>query len=803
MKDVTHVLRSLAKSPGFTVAVVLTLALGIGANTAIFSVVNAVLLRPLPYPDPDRLMVLWENNARQGLDQEQVSAATYLDWRERSDFFEGMAAYRYWGYTLTGGEEPERITSLRVSPALFPVLGSRAELGRLFSPEEESPGNEHVVVLSHGFWARRFGSDPAIVDRTIQLDGEPHTVVGVMPAGFEFPPDDAEVEIWSPLTMSLENLPSRPHRMYNVIGKLRSGASLQQASSEMERIAAGIAEENPQSNRGWGVSIVPAREQMVAGFRTTLLLLQGAVGLVLLIACANIANLLLARASARQKQVAIRATLGAGRMRLLRESLTESLVLATIGGATGLLLAFWGIDLFLGFVPDTMPRLREVRVDLWVLAFTAAFSLASGLVFGLIPALKVMRTSLGEVLKEGGRDGGAGAGRSSRRLLSLMVTAEVALALVLLVGAGLMIRSFSRLLQVDPGFRSDHLVAVAISLPQTKYPESHQQKAFFHQLVDRVRALPGVEAAGAVTALPMSGVGVDFDMPFEIEGRVLTQDQRPRADYRALIPGYFRTMGIPLLKGRLLDDFDRQDSHRVMLVNQAFVRRFFPDEDPVGKFLAVPMAGRQEIVGVVGDVHHHGLDSEVRPEMFVPFQQFTFRDMNIVVLSREDPPRVVADLEEQVWGIDPSQPISDVRTVEELVSQSVAPQRFNTMLLVVLALCALSLAAVGIFGVISYSVAQRTGEIGIRMALGASSADTVKLMVGQASGFILLGVGLGLLGSLGITRLMASLLFGISPTDPGTFLTVALLLTGVGLAASYVPARRATRVDPLVTLRQE
>ncbi len=802
LQDIRFAFRSLARTPGFTAVIILTLALGMGVNTAIFSVLNGVLFRPLDYDEPDRVMTLWESSPQLGIDQEQVAGDTYRDWRDQARSFESMAAYRYGGHILSDVDEPERISTVAVSPSLFRVLGVVPALGRTFTAFDDETEDEYLAILSHGLWARRFGSDTGIIDSVIRLDDNPYTVVGVMPQGFEFPPDDSDVAVWTPLIVNPRSASVRAMRVYNVVGRLTEQATPEQARAELDAIAAEIARQYPDSNKGWGANITSAHEQLVGDTKPLLAVLGGAAGLVLLIGCVNITNLMLARSSAQEREFAIRATLGAGRHRLIRRSLVESLTLAGIGGTVGLIFAFWGVGFLRGVIPDNVPRLGEIQIDLTVLAFTAAASLIAGLLFGLVPAVRAMRPSLSEVLQEGGR--GAFGGRRSRRLLDVMVAVEVALALLLLVGAGLLIRSFSSLLDVDPGFRTTGVVTVALSLPESTYPDRPSMVRFFNELVDHTAELPGVEAAGAVTALPMSSVGMDFDLPFQIPGlESASPSERPRADYRSVIPGYFSALGIPLVRGRLIDDFDREENRPVMVINETMAELYFADVDPIGRILGVPMAGQIEIIGVVGDVRHSGLGSETRPEMFVSYEQFPLRDMHVVAYSRNDPDRVIAAVREQIATLDPGLPITSVATMEELISGSLAQPRFNMVLLIGMAACALALAGVGIYGVTSYSVGQRTNEIGIRMALGADAGHTMKLVVSQALLFVLAGVALGAVGSFGVNRLITGLLFGVTANDPTTLITVVLLLLAVASGAAFVPARRATRVDPIVTLRRE
>ena len=802
LRDIRFALRSLSQSPGFSAVVVATLALGIGVNTAIFSLVNGMLLRPLPFHEPDRLVTLWETAPQLGIEQDQVSGGNFADWRDRTESYRALAAYNYGTVVLTGVDEPQQIARVEVSPSMFDVLGVQPVLGRAFEAGEGLEGDERVVIVSNDLWTSRFGGSKDLIGSAIRLNEEPHTVVGVMPPGFEFPPDDDAVDLWTPLAISSTMLQVRSMRFYGVVGRLADGVSIEQAEAELKAVTAGIAEENPESNRGWSAQVLSALDQVV-GDRTTLLtVLSGAAGFVLLIGCVNIANLLMARSSSQGKEFALRATLGASRTTLIRRSFAESFVLAILGGGAGLVLAFWGVDLLRGVLPADLPRVREVQIDATVFAFSAAVSLGAGVLFGLLPAIRSMRPRLSEVLQEGGA--GTLGGRRARRLLNSMVAAEVALALMLLVGAGVMVRSFAALVAVDPGFRTEGVLSLALSLPDNKYPDRDSQRLFYNELVDRLSAIPGVQAAGAVTALPMSSIGSDFDAPIELEsGEALAIAERPRVKYRTVIPGYFKAMDIPLVRGRMIDRFDREEGNPVMVINEAMERLLFPNEDAIGQAMGVPMAGRIEVVGVVADIRHYGLDEEAGPEMFVSYQNFPLRDMHLVIRSDLDPTSLVTAAREEIKLMNPTLPVTRVATIEQLVSASLAQPRFNMALLVAFAVCALVLAAVGIYGVISYSVAQRSGEIGMRMALGADAGDTFRMVVGQALGYVVAGGVLGLAGALALSRLISGLLFGVGLLDPATLVAGFFLLALVAGAAASLPAHRATQVDPVSTLRRD
>jgi putative ABC transport system permease protein len=802
MTHLKQTLRSLALRPGFTALVVGTLAVAIGANSAIFSVLNGVVLKPLPYAEPQELLMVWESNPSQGLEQSATSAATFVDWRERSDAFESMAAYRYRGYTLTLDGVPRRVASVEASPALFDLLGVRPALGRTFTAEEEARGNERLVILSHGAWENRFGADPSVLGSAIPLDGEPHTVVGVMPRGFTFPPGDTDVEVWSPLTLDLENLLSRPHRMYNILGRLSDGVTEERARTEMEAIAGELARQYPESNEGWSVTLVPARDQLLGDTAATVWVLFGAVSLVLLIGCVNVANLLLVRSAERGKRAAVASALGASPAHLIRDSLLEGLVLGAGGGLAGLALAWAGASALRGVLPDGFPRVEEIGIDPTVVAFTAGVALLSSLFFSVAPAVRTARTDVASVLQDTSR--GSSLGRRSRRLANLMVASEVALALVLMVGAGLLLRSYVRLTAVDPGFRTTDVVALAIELPPARYGSPAQQQTFFAELMAGLRNLPGVDEVGAVSYLPMSPIGVEFDMPFSVEGLEATSpSQRPTAEYRGVFPAYFEAMGIRLVEGRLLDRLDGTDERKVVLINETVARRYFPNRSPIGQMIDMPMAGSLEIVGVVGDIRHDGLGAQANPEMFVPYPQLPLSAMHVVVHTRGDAGPAVRAIRERILAVDPEQPVTRVNTIEDLLSESVAPSRFNMALLLGLASCAALLAVVGVYGVVSYTVSRRTRELGVRMALGAGVGSAMGLVLSQAAGVVAGGAAVGVVVALASARVLRGLLYGVEPVDPATYAIVVAVTLVVGLLAAAVPALRAARVDPVEALRVE
>lgn len=799
LADLKYALRSLRRQPTLSAVAILTLVLGIGANAAIFTVVKGVLLDPLPYRDPDRLIVLWERKPTGETDL--VSTPTYQDWRQRSTQVEEIAAYRHVRYTFSGTDGPINVPALRVTPSLFAVLRSNAALGRTLLEEEGTPGRDHVVVLGRGFWQRHFGSDRTVIGRAILLDSEPYTVVGVMPAGFGFPPSGDE-QIWTALSFDPRDQhgQSRRARALNVVGRLGVGVSLDQAQREMSVVAEQLAAEYPDSNADWGVRVVAAQEQLVRKIRPALLVVFGAVGFLLLIVCANVANLMLARLASRRREIAVRAALGAGRAQLLRQVMTESVLLALVGGALGLLVALATVRLVKALPAGSLSRIAEVEVDAGVVLFTLGLSLAAAAVFGLLPAFQVTRANIRDMINE---SSGSMGSPTSMRLLNGLVVLEVAVALVLLIGAGLMTRSFAELMRVDPGFDPDGLVAAQIHLPQTKYRTAPDRLRFFEQLVERVRALPGVLSAGAVTSLPMHPVGIDFALTFTIDGQARSASgEDPQADIRAATPGYFETMKIPLVRGRLFDERDRQGAPAVMVINETLARRSFAGQDPIDRTIRTPH-GAARVVGIVADTRHYGLDSEPRPEIFLPFLQNAFPGMALIVRTGTDPAAYTALIRREVLAVDSAQPIFDLRTMETVLSRSVFVPRLSMLLLAAFAGSALLMAIVGIYGVISYSVGQRTRELGLRMALGAQASDTMRLVVGKSMALVATGVLIGLAGAVGVTRTLSGMLYGVRPLDPFVFGAVSAVLAGTALVACLLPARRATKVDPIQALRVE
>jgi predicted permease len=802
-QDLRYGARMLMKNRGFTIVAVVALALGIGANSAIFSVVNTVLLRPLPYKDPARLVMVFEDDSRHGYPRDTPAPANYIDWRDQNKVFEGMAAMTELSMNLTGEGEPERLDGQRVSASFFPMMGVEPQLGRWFSPEEDQPGANHSVILSHALWQRRFGANASVVGKTITLNGYSFEVVGVMPASFQFP--TREDQFWIPIAFSQREAVRRGSHFLQVVARLKPGVTTQQAQVEMSAIAARLAQQYPADNTDLGAAVVPLHEQLVGKIKPALLILLGAVGFVLLVACANVANLLLARAAVRQREIATRVALGASRLRLIRQFLTESVLLSAIGGAVGLLLAVWGVRLLKAFIPANISQATEITVDVKVLFFTLLVSLLTGLIFGLAPATQATKFNLNETLKDGGRD--AAAGSRGSRIRGALVVAEVALSLVLLIGAGLLINSFLRLRHVDPGFHVDHLLTMNVVLPQQKYPDQAHRAAFYTELIRRVEALPGVTSAAVSSQIPLTSQGDSVGVVFE--GR---PDPAPGQENivatRIVSPRYFQTMGIQLLRGRQFGEQDRADAPAAAIISDTMARRYFPNDDPVGKRLS---PGKPEspddwitIVGVVNDVRQFELDAEPKPQMYLTYEQAGFfAPRHLVVGTSIEPRSLAATVRGAVWEIDRDQPVSDISTMEDVLSESIARQRFSMILLAVFAAVGLILAAVGLYGVMSYSVAQRKHEIGIRMALGAQGSDVLKLVVVQGLKLVGIGVAVGLVAALILTRVMSSLLYGVSSTDPTTFVIISLVLVGAGVLASYIPARRATKVDPIIALRYE
>ena len=806
LKDLQYGLRMLASNPGSTVVAMIALALGIGANSAIFSVVNAVLLRPLPYKDPSRLIVIWETKLSKGIVQEQVSPPDYRDWVEQQQVFEQIAALREQPAVLTGGQLPERVETALISPGAFELLGVKAGLGRTFLSEEAEPGRNRVALLSYGFWERRFGGDPGILGKQAVVDGNSLTIVGVMPRGFRLL--DTPSELWMPYTLDAKELSQRGFRTLRVIGRLKAGVSVDQASGEMRSIAGRIERQYADTNSGYSTKVVALRDQLVGDIGPTLWTLLGAVVFVLLIACANVASLLLARAGSRDKEIVLRMALGANPARVLRQLLTESVLLALAGGLLGLALAAWGVAMLAQFGPASLPRLAEINIDWRVMAFTLTVSLATGIVFGLAPALLTVRTDLNSVLKTSGR-GNTGS-RTRALWRNALVTSEIASCVVLLTGAGLLIRSFLQLESVNPGFRPDHVLTMQIALPETRY--SGQKVAlFYHQLVDRLHALAGVQYAGIARNLPLSGA--DASLNFVVENRpVESAAEQSRAKYRAASADYFAALGIPLVRGRFFDRTDGERTPGVVIINNTMARRFWPNEDPIGKRMKAGFDGSQwcTVVGIVGDVKHTGLDAATNAEMYYHYLQipselmgFVEGTMTLVLRTQSEPNSMVAAARGEVQKLDPDLAVFNVKTMQDLVGGSLAGARFRTLLLGVFAGIALILAATGLYGVIAYAVTQRTNELGVRMALGAQKSDVLKMVVGEGAQLAAIGIGVGLVVAFPLMRIISRLLFGVNASDPLTFAATSSLILLVALTASYLPALKAIKVDPLVALRHE
>ena len=808
LKDIRYGIRSLLNRRSFTAVAVITLALGIGASTAIFTVVYAVLLRSLPYRDADRLVMVWERDTRSAdRSQNTINLGNFFDWKEQNRVFEDMAAFFDNSSKLTSEGEPEEIPSQIATPNLFSVLRVDAILGRTFTPDDGKPNQPGVTVLSYGLWQRRFGGDKQVIGRHLTLSNRDVTVIGVLPADFGWyvrkgSMSDKAAQLWLPWQVS-DELRQRRGRFARAVARLKPAVTLAQAQSEMDTIGSRLAKQYPDFNTNWGVNLVPLRTQFSGEIRKALLILLGAVGFVLLIACANVANLLLARGVARQKEMAVRAALGAGRSRIIRQLLTESLLLAGLGGALGLMLAWQGIAALVALSPPDLLGPSSVTINWPVLGFTLGVSLLTGIIFGLVPAFEAARFDLHESLKESGKN--IGGGIRSHRLRNAFVVAQVALALVLLVGAGLLIKSFSRLQSVDPGFDAKNVLTMTVNLSFWKYDTDRKTIDFFKQAVERLKSLPGVEAAGAINYLPFAGPHAGTLV--EIEGRPKPPPgQGLTTGICVTDANYFSVLRIPLERGRLFTQQEATEMRHVVVINETFAHKYFPNEDPLGKRLTIYMKDENlptEIIGIVGDSKHMALDSETEAMAYWPHAEQAFSFMTLVIRTRGDAVNVASAARNALRELDSQQPIKDVNTMENLLAKSIARSRFNTVLLAIFALVALALATVGIYGVMSYAVTQRTHEIGIRMALGARRADVLKLVLRNGMMLALIGVVTGAAGAFALTRLMSTLLFGVTPTDAITFTAVSASLFVVAFFACYIPARRATKVDPLVALRYE
>ena len=818
LNDIRYGLRQLWKHPAFTIIAVLTLALGIGANTAIFSVVNAVLLKPLPFPTPDQLIAFGMTDTRQKSQTElgSLSYPDYFDFRDQNRTLSSSAVYHDRTFALTSEEGATSVRGVKASAEFFDVLGIKPKIGRTFARDDEQGGGGpggFKVIITHDFWQKHFGGDANVLGRTVMLDRRQHTVIGVMPAGFQFPISTDPIDFYVTIAEDAANpdgskpqTQQRGSHSLEAIGRLKPGLTVAQAQADLEAIAAALAKQYPESNTHFGVASKPLREEMVGDVRTALYILFGAVVCVLLIANANVANLLLARASARGKEIALRAAMGASRGRIIRQLLTESLLLSGLGGAFGLLIAQWGTEALIETVPQNIPRIGNIQLDASVLGFTLLVSLATGVIFGLVPAWQASHVDLNSSLKSGTRTGGGGEGKG--RVRNALIMAEVALALVLLISAGLLIQSFARLGRVQPGLRTERLLTARISLPEVAYPKNENITAFIDQLLSRIRALPGVESASTIVPLPLTGSNMVTS--FDIEERPLPDGQRAGAPVRVIATDYFKTMGIPVRQGRVFDEKDRFESAPVVIVNERFANKYFPGQNVVGKRIMPGFSAddsgekMREIVGVVGNVKHLSLRNEDSPEMYLPDTQIPFNIPSLVIrTSVSNPNALTNSVRKELAALDATIPLTSVRVFDEYISRSLARPRFNTLLLSIFAGTALLLTAIGIYGVMAYSVSQRTNEIGIRIALGAGKSSIFRLIVGQAMTLVGISLVVGLAGAFAATRLLNSLLFGVGASDPMTFVAIVLLVSAVAFIAAWLPARRATRVDPIIALRSE
>jgi len=800
--DIRYAIRNLIHRPGFTAIAVITLALGIGANSAIFSAIQALLLKPLPIPDQDRVVAIWDKDPSRGVEHNEVAFANYLDWRAQNHSFDHLALERWWSTNLTGGDTPERIQGFLVTTNFFDLLRIKPVKGRTFIEGENEPGKDRVAVIAYSLWQRRFGGDPNIVNRTINTNNIPRTVIGVLPEGFNYPKG---AEIYAPIAMTPELIKSRGSHSYYVIGRLKDGVTLPSAQADIDTITGRLATQYPDTNVGLGATVYSIVADTTRIYSTAMWIMMAAVGFVLLIACANVANLMLARATGRQKEIALRAALGASRWRIVRQLLVECMIIAVLGGAVGIVVAVWGIDLLRAANPGEAAKYadgwKNFGINYQVLAFTFGISLLSGFVFGLAPAWQVSKPNVNDALKEGGRQGGGG----SHRLRNLLVVSEIALSLMLLIGAGLFIRSFAALLKSDPGFNPEGVLTANLNLPVAKYKDEPQRAAFYTDLVQRVKTLPGVQSAAVVNYIPLGGSNSSDH--FLVEGAPEPKaGQENGGRYRVCTPDYFQTMGISVLKGRGFSDQDKAGSLPVVVVNETLARKYWPAGDALGKRIRfygpLERAPWMEIVGIIQDVKHE-LNIPVTPEYYLPHSQDSWNAMVLVARTRVDPGSMAAPIRQQVLAIDKDQPVFDIKTMQEVRALSISVYSIGSVTMTIFAIVALLLAAVGIYGVMAFAVSQRTQEIGIRMALGARALDVLKLVLRNGMFLAVIGAAIGLAGAFAITRFMSSLLFGVSPTDLVTFASVTVGLLLIALLACYLPARRATKVDPLVALRYE
>jgi putative ABC transport system permease protein len=802
LQDIRFGVRMLGKNPGVSLLAVFALALGIGANSAIFSIVNAIMLRPLPVKDPASLVMLFETNPQAGIARGLVSHFNFVDWKEQSNAFSDVAAFSSQSFNLRSGAEPERLSGTRVSSNFFRLVQANPVVGRVFTADEDKPGNNRVAILSHNNWQQRFGSDPNIEGKTLVLDGASYTVVGVMPPDFQFP--EKKVDLWTPLAFDSSAADSEAHNL-NVVARLKPNVTIAQAQVEMNTLGRQLQEKNAQGKTGWGVGVLSLSEYTVGNIKPAFVILFAAVAFVLLIACANVVNLLLARATARQKEIAVRSALGATPFRIIRQLFTESSILSVLGGGLGLVLAFFGIKLLLASLPGSIsiPRADEITIDGQVLIFTIIVSLLAGILCGLAPALRLSKPDLNGTLKEVVK--GAAGGVGSRRIRNLLIVSEVALALLLLVSAGLMVKSFVRLQDVNPGFKPDNVLTMEVSLPKAKYAENYQMAAFYRQSLERIAALPGVRSVGLVNHLPLSGENTNT--LFTIDGQASHSTDNLYAGYRATSADYFSALSIPLKSGRAFDERDTDQAQPVVIINETMARRYWPNEDPLGK--RIKRGDLQSprpwltVVGVVGDVRHSAVNQEPKPEMFLPYQQNPVAAMHFAVRTDADLKGIIPAARNAILSVDRDQPVSNVRSMEEVMAEANFGRRATTVLLIIFAAVAMVLATVGIYGLISYSVSQRQKEIGIRMSLGARQIDVVKLILRQGMIVVLIGVGIGLVLAVVSGSLMSSLLYGVSATDLVTLFGTSALLSLVALVACLIPARRAAKLDPMISLRYE
>lgn len=802
IQDIRYAFRMMFRNPGFTFVALITLALGIGANTAIFSLVNGLLLRPLPYGNPDRIVMVWQDyRERTGRDKEWTSPDTFFDWRDQNHSLESISVLDAWLPTILAGE-PEQIPGATVTYNIFSVLGVSPAIGRTFVAEEDKPNGRKVVILSDGLWKRRFAADRNVIGKDILINGEKYSVIGVMPPKFEFPMEPA-AQIWTPMQVDATNSCGRDCITLRSIARLKPAITLAQAKSDMNLVAQRLQQQYPEQYRNVGITLTPLQEQLTEEIRPPLLVLLAAVGLVLLITCANVANLLLVRASGRKSEIAIRSALGAGKSRLRRQLITENMLLALIGGALGIFLGVIGIDILIKLLPEDLPiiGIRNVSIDLRVLVFTLGISIATGLIFGLIPLLQFNDPKLGESLKEGGRNR---LGAGNHRIRSFLVVSEVAFALMLLIGAALLMKSFLRLMNVNPGFQSQNVLTMQLNLPGSRYPEREQISAFYSQLLEKLKSMPGVLKAGTTSALPLGGNYTDTS--FMIEGQSVEARKDQPVWYQLISDEYLQTMGIRLLKGRYFTDQDNFDAPRVVIVTESFARRYFPDGNVIGKRLNFNNPQKplwREIVGIASDVKQFGLNKEAPIAIYFYQGQSASPFVTLAVRTSTNPLNLASEIRSQVWSIDKNLAVSNIQTMEQVVIKTVNTPRITLSLIGAFAAAALLLAALGLYGVVSYSAAQRTNEIGIRMALGARENDVLKMVVGQGMRLAAIGVVIGLIGAYALTHLMSKLLFGVSATDPLIFVTIAGLLALIALIASYIPAYRASKIDPIIALRYE